>query len=439
MKTILYLLMFSSVFYFSACGKKENSPEKEHIHDHSHSHTAADHDHENCDGNHQHEHADGSEHNHNEAEECDHNHDGHNHAHPTPGNETEKAGDDNIIVFSAEQAANVLDFRIEQVKPKTFYQILKTSGQILSAPGDEVQISATMSGIVEIANPKLVEGFAVNSGQQLFRISARNLSENNTSARLNEAKSILQNAKSEYERASELVKEKIISQREFLQVELNYEQAVLNYQTLSAGMSGNAKSITTPMNGFVKNVLVQPGQYVEIGQPLATVTQSRRLILRADVSQRYLSQAKNVHTASFTTPYDDKTYELSDLNGRLLSFGKSTDINTFYTPVNFEFDNKGDIIEGSFVEVYLKSLPVADAIVLPITALIEEQGHFFVFVQYDHDGEYIKKEVRLGASDGLNRQIIEGLSIGEKVVAHGAFAVKLASLSGAMPEHSHQH
>ena len=439
MKTLLYVLICTSVFYLSACGKKQDtSKQKEQTEEHSHDHTHNHHSHEGeCDHNHEEEPA----HTHEHGEECDgHDHDD-NHAHETVVPEAgshEHGADENIIMFTNEQARNVLGFKIEEVKLNTFYQILKTSGQILSAPGDESQVSATMSGIIEIANKNLLEGLTVKTGQQLFRISGKNLSENNTSSRIIEAKSILDNARAEYDRALELVKDNIISQKDFQQILLNYEQARLNYNTLSSGMSGGAKSINSPMNGYVKNILVQAGQYVEIGQPLVTITQSKRLILRADVSQRYMSQARNARTASFTTSYDNKTYELSDLNGRLLSIGKSSDGSTFYTPVSFEFDNKGDIIEGSFVEVYLKSQPVENVIVLPITALIEEQGHFFVFVQCAHEGEYEKKEVRIGASDGTNRQILEGLKTGEKVVTKGAYAVKLASMSGEMP-HGHEH
>jgi multidrug efflux pump subunit AcrA (membrane-fusion protein) len=131
---------------------------------------------------------------------------------------------------------------------------------------------------------------------------------------------------------------------------------------------------------------------------------------------------------------------LSDLNGKLLSFGKSSDGNSFYTPINFEFDNRGDIVEGSFVEVYLKSQPIANALVVPVSALIEEQGHFFVFVQKENDDdEYIKTEVLTGASDGLNRQILKGLKSGQRVVTKGAYALKLASLPGAASEYSHNH
>lgn len=407
MKTIiLYAIVIAFTILITACGSKSETNIDAENHQHSDVHNHDEHDHEN---------------------------EGHDHGH-----EVSTASND-ITVFTPEQAKNILDFKVEKVQKQTFYQILKTSGQILSAPGDEALIAATMSGIITISNSKLVEGVQVNSGQQLFSISGRNLSENNPMTRINEAKAIFENAKVEFERAQELVSEKIISEKDFLQAKLAYEQARLSYQTYAAGMSGSGKSITTPITGYVKNLLVQTGQYVEIGQALATITQNRRLILRADVSQRYIPHIKNVKTASFTTPYDDVTYDLEELNGNLVSIGRNSGENSFFTPVNFEFDNKGNILEGTYVEVFLKSLPLTDALVLPITALIEEQGHFFVFVQLEHEGEYIKKEVQIGASDGTHRQILRGINEGQKVVTGGAYSLKLASMSGSMPEHDHAH
>ena len=95
-------------------------------------------------------------------------------------------------------------------------------------------------------------------------------------------------------------------------------------------------------------------------------------------------------------------YELSALNGRLLSFGKTSGDNSFYVPVTFEFDNKGDIIAGSFVEVYLLSSQLENVLSLPRTALTEEQGIFFVYLQLDEEG-YKKQEVTLGADQRQER------------------------------------
>lgn len=376
-----------------------------------------------------------SDHNHDDEhgkEQDDHdNHEGHDHEH-----DNDHSGEDEII-FTKAQVANALNFSVEKIEPSTFHNVIKVSGQILSAPGDETQVSATMSGIVKYSSAGVVEGSAVRAGQGLFSISSQNLAENNQTARVAELRSIYENAKSEYERAQALVKDQIVSQQEFDQKRSAYEQARISYQTLSKGMGAGGTGVSSPMTGFVKRLMIQSGQYVEVGTPLAIVTQNKRLILRADVSQRYLADVRGVQTANFITPYDNHTYSLSDLNGRLVSFGRSAS-DSYYIPVSFEFDNIGSIIEGTFVEIYLKSQPIPDALVLPRSALIEEYGHFYVFVQLDEEG-YAKKEVKIGASDGINTQILSGISAGDAVVTQGAYAIKLASLQGAMPEHSHSH
>ena len=79
-------------------------------------------------------------------------------------------------------------------------------------------------------------------------------------------------------------------------------------------------------------------------------------------------------------------YELKALNGKLLSFGKAAGDNSFCVPVTFEFDNKGEVIPGSFVEVFLLSSVMENVISLPRTALTEEQGIFFIYLQLDEEG-----------------------------------------------------
>ncbi len=432
MKHFVYLLMCCCIVYFHSCRQNNNPAGESEAHGHVHS----------CDHEHDHNHSDVShnhmEHGHNHENELSHDHDcgGHNHEVSVSIHED----DNNSVIFTTEQASNILDFQVETIRPQQFYHILKTSGQILSAPGDDAIVAATISGIVRISASELIEGNSVKQGQPLFSISGSNLTENNHSLRIKEARIVMETAKSGFDRAELLIKDKIITQNDYLTAKSEYEQALLNYRNLTEGISSAGKTISSPMNGYLKNLMVQSGQYVETGQAMATVTQNKKLILRADVSQRYLPAIRSIRTASFSTPYDNTTYDLEDIGGKLISYGRNTDGNTFYTPVTFEFDNIGDIIEGSFVEVYLKSQVIPDALVLPKTALIEEQGHFFVFVQQNgHEDEYIKTEVSLGSSDGTNYHILAGLASGQKVVIKGAFAVKLASLSGTMPEHSHDH
>ncbi len=184
--------------------------------------------------------------------------------------------------------------------------------------------------------------------------------------------------------------------------------------------------------------MVTEGQYVSVGQPIAYVSQNRSLVLKADVSQKYFTKLPLISSANFKTVYDNKTYSIESLNGKLLSYGKSNDANTLFIPVIFSFDNKGEVVSGSLVEVYLKLQPFDGAIVIPVSSLIEEQGIFYTYVQTAGES-FVKRELKLGGTDGLNVQVLSGLNEDERVVTKGSYQIKLATASGAIPAHGHAH
>jgi len=87
----------------------------------------------------------------------------------------------------------------------------------------------------------------------------------------------------------------------------------------------------------------------------------------------------------------------------------------------------------------LLSNPLENVISVPVSALTEEQGLNFVYLQLDEEG-YKKQEVTLGQSNGDKVQVLSGLKAGDKVVTKGVYQVKLAAVSSIMPEgHSHSH
>lgn len=339
------------------------------------------------------------------------------------------------IIFTKAQAEKT-DFKVEKVEPKTFRQVIETTGRILPAPGDESVIVATSNGIVSFGNKRLAEGTAVNKGETVFTVMSRNIAEGDHYSKV---KAGYERAEKEFRRAESLVKDRIISQKEYETAKLEYETAKIAFDAVSGKRTANGVSVVSPLQGFVKNILVQEGEYVTVGQPLATVSQNKRLVLRAEVSEKHYRSLNNIRSANFKTPYDNKVYVLSELNGSILSFGKASNSNSFYIPVSFEFDNKGEVIPGAFVEVFLLSGEQENTLTLPVSALTNEMGVFYVYVQLDEEG-YRKQEVTVGGNNGKEVEILKGIHAGEHVVTRGAYQVKMASASGAIPHgHSHEH
>ena len=416
MRTIIYAI---TILAISLWGCKNQSSQDKHTHSATETHAGHDHSHE----GHNHEH-EGHDHEHETAEE----HAGHNH-------ESKATKHSDEIIFPKAQAAKTT-FEVREIQPASFNQVVKTTGQVLAAPGDEAVIVATSNGVVSFSSNKLTEGTKVQKGQSLFQISSKDIAEGDYYTKV---KATYEAAKASYDRAEALVKDKIISQKEFESTKLEFENAKTAYNAVSNNKTAKGVSVNAPINGHMKNILVKEGEYITVGQPLATVSQNQRLVLRAEVSQRYYNAMQSVKSANFKTPYDNKVYSLEDLNGRLLSFGKTSNENSFFIPVSFEFDNKGEVIPGSFVEVYLISSPIENTLSIPVSALTNEMGIYYVYVQIDEEG-YRKQEVALGANNGKEVQIIKGLHPGDRVVTQGAYQVKMASASGSIPHgHSHEH
>lgn len=100
-------------------------------------------------------------HNH-EAEGSDHSHEGecsgeHNHEATDGHNESAEVHSDEIILPKAKaEAAGV---KVSVIEPAPFQQVIKTSGQVLAAQGDESVAVATVAGVVSFRG-KVTEGRA---------------------------------------------------------------------------------------------------------------------------------------------------------------------------------------------------------------------------------------------------------------------------------------
>jgi RND family efflux transporter MFP subunit len=396
MKNIPILIF--TVLLFTACNHSNNRQEKHH-HDES-VHTYGE-----CLGNDEHDH-------------------GRDHG-------TEVHTDE--IAFSKAQA-EAAGLEIETAAPGAFRQVIKTSGQLLPAQGDEITVVAASSGVVSFASSDLSEGAAVKAGQVLVHLSAQNMVDGDPAIK---AKIEYEAARAAYERAGSLVKENIVSKKDFEQAQLRYESARTAYSASSKMVTAKGLDVAAPASGIIKRRLVGEGEYVTVGQALMSLGKNRRLQLRADVPAQHFKALAQVGDAHFKVSYDDATHKLSELNGRLLSVGASIDQSAPYLPVTVEFDNTGAFIPGAFAEIYLLAATQHDVMTLPLTAITEEQGLYFVYLQLDDEG-YKKQEVALGANDGQRVHILSGVSAGDRVVTRGAYQVKLAATSSVIPEgHSH--
>lgn len=337
-------------------------------------------------------------------------------------------------VFTKEQSWKI-DFATEMPHSEPFGQVIKTIAQVQSAQGDEIMVSAKTSGILTFSASNVLEGKSVSSGQLLCTVSGSSMAENNSEVRFVEARNNYEKAKADFERMTELAKDKIVSDKDFLVAKNQYENSKAIFDNLKANFSAKGQNISSPMSGFIKQLFVQNGQYVEAGQPIVSISQNKTLVLLAEVQQKYAALLGNISDANIRIPNNDQAFSLAQLNGKVLSYGRNTNSDNYLIPVSIQIDNKGNFISGGFVEMYLKTTANTQALTIPNEALMEEQGNYFVYVQINPE-LFEKREVFPGATDGLRTELIKGISMNDRIVTRGATLVKLSQASGALDAHS---
>lgn len=331
------------------------------------------------------------------------------------------------------EAAGVV---VETINPGNFHGVIHTSGKVMSASCDETTVVATISGRVAHSN-HISEGMQISAGTSLFTITSAGMQAADGDP-VQRAKIEYEKAERDFRRAELLIKDKIISEKDLAVAKAEYEAAKLTYNAVMKNRSAGGSVVSAVRGGFVKQCMVNDGDYVEAGQPLLVITQNQHLYLRAEVPERRFNELNGIQCAKFRTSYSDRLYDITDMGGHIQSYGRSAEVNNSYIPVIFEFNNTGDIVQGSFADIYLITKERSNVITVPLTALTEEQGLHYIYIQEDADC-YLKREVQLGQEDGERVEILDGLKGGEKVVVRGAVQVKLASASNVIPAHNHNH
>jgi RND family efflux transporter MFP subunit len=211
------------------------------------------------------------------------------------------------------------------------------------------------------------------------------------------------------------------------------------FDNLNQNFNASGQTITSPQTGFIKQLFVKNGAYVEAGQPIVVISQNKLLTLSAEVPSKFAPVLANIRTANIRGINDHHSFSLEQLKGKVLSYGKAANSDNFLIPVNLQVENNGTFVSGNFVEVYLITFNNTTAVTVPNEALLEEQGSFFVWVQV-HPELFEKREVAIRGNDGVKTEITKGITPADRIVTRGAMIIKLAQATGGLDAHSgHNH
>ncbi len=365
-------------------------------------------------------------HNHSHSHEPAHHHDG-DEDHDEDEDEHHEGGDE--IVLHPEDAER-FGVVTDTILPSEFHEVIEVAGRIVNTTGEQAMIVAPTGGTIRFA-AGVSQGMTVAAGQSIATISSQNISGGNQDAA---AKARLEAAKRELDRMTPLLKDGIVTNKDYNAARQAYEEARALYS-----QSASTGRVSAPISGIITSLSATSGEYVEPGTIIGTVAKNATVTLQALLPEQDVRLLPRISDATFRLSGSDSWLSVSGLGGRLTGSAPGAENLPGYVGVFFTLPSTGDILPGMYAEVRLTGASRPGVLAVPAEAVSEQQGEYFVYRRIDSHG-YEKMPVAIGKSDGMKIEILRGIEPGQEIVVGGTSFVKLAESSGNVPEgHSHSH
>jgi len=330
---------------------------------------------------------------------------------------------------TAPTAAAGVPVTVNRLESQTVNPFAEFSGRINAV--DYAEIRPQVSG--RITEIRFRDGEHVKVGDVLFVVDPRpyqaavDKAQADLATAINNAKF----AKAERERGSQLVKSNWLSQETFDQRTNADEVAKAAVESAQAALESaqinlDYAYVKAPISGRISRAEITLGNLV--GSPnapppvLASIVSDNGVYADFEVDQQtYLNNVRNYGQSQEEQqkiPVDVVVQGGGDhvYHGRIYSFDNRIDSGSGSIRARARFDNSdGRLIPGMFVSVRMGSGAIDDALVVPESAIGNDQSKRFVFVVGDgNKAEY--RSVELGPQVDGNRVVLVGLKAGDRVI-----------------------
>ena len=363
------------------------------------------------------------------------------------------------IPFLKEQQWRVL-LKSEPMSQRTLVERISVLAQVRPKPGFSATVAAPLPGQLiggsEYRFP--IPGRSVAAGDLIGQVQPRFSEEAaryfETQAEFDAANAALRQAEAAYERTKSLFAVEAKSRRELEEAETAVASArarrsavaALHANLGSTNQANNSAGIVelrAPIAGVITSVRAGVGEPVTADQTLYTILDPSIVWIEARVPESAMGRLESSGAAKNALGQlldgSDREFSISGENGRLVFTGLEVDPQTRTVPLIYEMNNaKAGLRTGQALRLHVETASAREVLSIPHSALVEESGVFVVFVQVSGE-TFQRREVRLGIRDGAWIEVLSGLSAGERVVTSGAYAVRLAGASNAVPSHGHAH
>jgi RND family efflux transporter MFP subunit len=197
----------------------------------------------------------------------------------------------------------------------------------------------------------------------------------------------------------------------------NLESAKGKYMGATAQLSYS--EIHSPIDGWVTDRSLYPGEMAAAGTPLITVMDMSQVIARAHIPQEQAALLKVGDKATIASADVDKPVE-----GKVTVVSPALDPNSTTVEIWVQAKNPNRQMKpGSSVHLMVNSATVPNALVVPAQALqTNPDGGTFVMLA-GADGKAHQTAVKLGIKQDQDVQVTEGVKAGDKVITAGAYGL----------------
>ncbi len=288
-------------------------------------------------------------------------------------------------------------------------------------PNRIVTVSAEVSGRIERIPPE--EGSKVSAGDLLIKL--------NTDLILPEfdsAKAQVERDQIEFDRMTNLTKGNAATQRDLDNATSQLAISKARLEGIRARLERT--SILSPTAGVLNDLLVEEGEYVDPGNPVAQVVDTDTVKVVVEIPERDVAFFSIGDKADIVASTKGRA---ESLVGIITFISELADPRTRSTRTEITLNNKQRLLRsGQIVHVRLTRRILKDAVLVPLLAVIPMEDSKAVYVVNSSQAK--RREVELGIIRGYHVQITRGLEPGDKLIIAGHRFVAPGQKVNIVPE-----
>lgn len=327
----------------------------------------------------------------------------------------EESYDEDLYQLSAKQFTSS-NMELGALQTINFHEMVKANGYFDVPPEYKASIGTYFGGTV--LDLKLLPGDEVKKGQTLFTL------ENPDFVKLQqdylEIKSALVYLKSDYDRQSNLVKDNVTSQKNYLKAQSDFKSSQVKLKSIEKSLLlmnidpnlltvdniATKISIKSPLNGYITQINTQNGAYLTPSQAALSIINTDHLHLELSIFEKDLAKVKEDQMVEFFVQgFENKFEAIIKLVNKTVDLENRT-VNVHAHLTNENIANL--FTPGMYLEsnILTTSTPKAS---LPQDALVEIDNKYYALLLTNSTTDsysFIKKEMKIGTTTNDRIEIL---------------------------------